>query len=232
MQIVHYLRNTLLALFLAHEFPMLFGLIFVEEMGVPLPLPGDTVIAYAGSIGGHSPFTAVAVVGVVALAAALGSSILYLVARHSGPAVIGRLQRFLHLHPERVVRMEAWFRARGAVAIVLGRLIPGLRTPTSIMAGLAKVPYRVFMPSTTLAAVLWSAFYYFVGDALRRAWSPFIEWAGDDPDQAVGIIVGTVLLLALLLWLHQRRSVPRAPQMDRAAPSHTATDPGASSPFI
>src|SRR5947209_1300983 len=122
MRIFSLLRNTLFALFVAYEFPTLFALIFIEEMGVPLPLPGDTVIAYAGSLGGHSPFTAVAVVGIVALAAILGSSLLYLVARHSGSAVIDRLRRVLHLHPERVTRMEAWFRARGAVAIVLGRL--------------------------------------------------------------------------------------------------------------
>lgn len=39
MHLFRHLQHLLLALFVAHEFPMLFGVILVEEMGVPLPCP-------------------------------------------------------------------------------------------------------------------------------------------------------------------------------------------------
>lgn len=218
MHLFRHLRHALFALFVAHEFPTLFGLILVEEAGIPLPLPGDTLIAFAGGQAGHSPFRAVLVIATVALAAALGSSALYLLARRGGPGVVRKIERVLHLHPDRVARMQAWFLHRGAVAIVLGRLIPGLRTPTSVMAGLSGVPYRVFVPSTTLAAAIWSTFYYFAGSALRRLWAPFTDWAGEEPEQVVGVGVFLVALAAAWFWLRQRRTARHESEMDRISP--------------
>jgi len=213
------LSHTALALLAAYEFPTLFGLILIEEMGVPLPLPGDMLIAYAGGRPGRSPLDAMAIIGTVALATAIGSSLLFLLARRYGPWMVGKAHRVLHLRPERVTRMQVWFRERGAVAIVLGRLIPGLRTPTSVMAGLARVPYRVFAPSTMLAAIIWAAFYYYAGDTLHRLWSPLTTWAGEDPEQAISVIVFAVGLVVVWRWLRQRKSVPhRHQQMDRLTP--------------
>ncbi len=218
MHVFSHLRHVLLALFVAHEFPVLFGLILVEEMGVPLPLPGDTLIAFAGSRAGHSPVRAMLVIATVALAAALGSSALYLLARRGGPRVVEKLQRVLHLHPDRITRMRAWFLRRGAVAIVLGRLIPGLRTPTSVMAGLSGVPYHVFVPSTTFAAIIWAAFYYFAGSALRRLWTPLTDWAGEEPEQVVSVAVFAIAASVTWFWLRQRRNAERAEAMDRIGP--------------
>lgn len=203
--------HWILALFAAHEFPTLFGLLLVEEMGVPLPVPGDLLIAYAGGRAGRSPLGAVAVIGTVALATALGSSVLYLISRRTGPAILTVMHRFLHLRPERVARMQTWFHQRGAVAIVLGRLIPGLRTPTSIMAGVSGVPYRVFAPSTVVAAVIWSTFYYFVGTALHRVWTPAASWAQEEPEQVAAIIIVGVTLALAWRWLRGHdRSTPVA----------------------
>jgi len=211
---VHLLRDLshwILALFAVYEFPTLFGLILVEEMGLPLPVPGDVLIAYAGGRTGRPPLEAAAVIGTVALATALGSSVLYLVSRRTGPAILTRLHRVLHVRPERVMQMQTWFQRRGAVAIVLGRLIPGLRIPTSIMAGVSGVPYRVFVPSTILAAIIWSAFYYFAGAALHRVWTPAANWAQDEPEQVIGIFVLIAAIIGGWWWLRSRGSAAPPP---------------------
>ena len=59
---------------------------------------------------------------------------------------------------------------RGALAIVVGRLVPGLRTPMTVMAGLSAVPYRTFAPVTACAAVVWAALYYAASVALEQHW--------------------------------------------------------------
>jgi len=224
---VHLLRefnHWVLALFGAYKFPTLFALIFVEELGVPLPLPGDVVVAYAGSQVHRTLLDALAIIGTVALAVTLGSSLLYLVARHYGPAVLTRFGPFLHLNPARVARMERWFAKRGAAAIVLGRLIPGLRIPTTIMAGVSRVPYRTFLPGTLFAAVIWSALYYYAGAALHRAWTPAMVWAREEPEQVASIAVLLVALIAGGWWLRGRgngsRPSPAQPvsHADQAAP--------------
>ncbi len=203
------LYHIIFGLFAAYQLPTLFALIMVEEIGVPLPLPGDTLIAYAGAHTGRTPLGAVEVISTVALAATLGSSLLYLLARHSGPVLIRKVSRVLHLHPERLDRLEASFRAHGAIAIVIGRLVPGLRTPTTVMAGLSGVPYRTFVPSTALAAVIWSAFYYFLGGALRHVRAPFLMWIQREPDQAWSAFALLVGIMAVCLWYRQRRGGSR-----------------------
>ena len=154
------------------ELPTLFVLVLIEEMGLPLPLPSDTLIAYAGAMHQHSVPNAIAVIGVVSLACTLGSSVLYVVCRKGGPKVVEQA----HEVPASASRPHC------AAGIVVpsgrsggdhcGRLIPGLRIPTTVMAGLADVPYRVFVPGTAAAAVIWSTFYYFVGGAMRGLWMP------------------------------------------------------------
>lgn len=221
MPLISALSHWLLSLFAAYEFPTLFGLILIEEMGLPLPVPGDVLIAYAGGRTGRAPLEAAAVIGTVALATALGSSVLYLVARRTGSAILTVMHRFLHLRPERVVRMQTWFHERGAFAIVLGRLIPGLRIPTSIMAGVSAVPYRVFVPSTVVAAVIWSAFYYFAGAALHQLWTPAKDWVLGEPEEVATLVIFGLALVLGWRWLRGRdKTVQPADslQADQIAP--------------
>lgn len=216
---LHALRHATIVFYAAHEYPALFGLILIEEMGLPLPLPGDTLIAYSGTLERHHGSSAIAVIATVAFAAALGSSLLYMFARRGGPALVEKLERvkILHMNRSRVERMQGWFRKRGPIAIILGRLIPGLRTPTSVMAGLADVPYRVFVPSTTVAAIIWSAFYYYLGDALRRAYRPIWRWAIADVDRFIGLAVVLIVVVALVVsvWRGRKQRTNAEPVASR-----------------
>jgi len=201
-----HLREVVFHFLTIFELPTLFVLVLIEEMGLPLPLPSDTLIAYAGAVHRHSVPNALAVIGVVSIACTLGSSVLYVVCRKGGPKVVSRLTKFLHLHPDRIARLESWFQRRGAVAIIVARLIPGLRIPATVMAGLANVPYRVFVPGTAAAAVIWSTFYYFLGGALRGLWRPIVgRLSGTEPGRLWGLLVILLILLALWFSLPSRR---------------------------
>ena len=210
------LGSATLALLTAHQYPGLFFLLLLEEAGVPLPLPGDTLIVFVGVRSRSGQANAALAILLVAAAATLGSSALYWLAKRGGRPALARYGRFLHHHEERVDRMEARFRRWGPWAIVLGRLIPGLRTPTSVMAGLFGVPYRVFAPCTALSALLWTLFYFYLGALFEPQWRAMVTVITGDVDASVGIalvfgliVVGGTLVLR---WLR------RAPQPAVAAP--------------
>ncbi|MHB8620194.1 MAG: DedA family protein [Chloroflexota bacterium] len=195
MKVLTAIPAAVLGLYAAHELRGLFLFILLEEAGLPLLLPGDTlIIAAARKV--LTPADAVLVILVAALAATIGSSLLYAALRRGGRPLLDRFRRLLHLSDKRITRMEGWFRRHGAVAIVLGRLIPGVRLPTTVMAGLFSVPYRVFAPATAVAALLWSSLYFLVGLLLRREWRAIVE-AVTDIDEATAIVVGVVLLALL-----------------------------------
>ena len=153
--LIHFLRT--------YRLGGLFLLLLVEEAGVPIPLPGDMLIALAGAQPHLDPFYAVRVLTASTLAVFLGSSVLFWVIRQGGRPLVLRLGRYVRVNPQRLDRMERWFAQRGALAIVIGRLIPGLRVPTTVMAGLIGVPYRVYAPAAALSALLWSVFFFYLG---------------------------------------------------------------------
>lgn len=205
------LGRAILAFVAAHQYSGLFVFLLIEEAGVPLPLPGDTLIMYAGVRSRTGETVAALAILLVAAAATLGSSALYWLARRGGRPALARYGRFLHLHPERVDRMEARFRRWGPWAIILGRLIPGLRTPTSVMAGLFAVPYRVFVPCTALSALIWTLFYFYLGALFEPQWREALTLVTGDLDASVGIAVtlGIVVLVATAVWRRRpRRAVP------------------------
>jgi len=116
-------------------------------MAHPLPAPGDTFIALAGAQPHRTLAYTIQVLALCTLAVFLGSSALYWAMRLGGRSFLNRYGRYLHLNPQRMERIEGWIIKRGPLAIILGRLIPGLRIPTTVMCGLSNVRYRDFAPS-------------------------------------------------------------------------------------
>jgi len=100
-------------------------------------------------------------------ATVLGASILFAVSAHAGRPLELRYGRFLRLNPERLRRAERWIRRGGWRAIVILRLVPGLRIATVFGSGLFDVPFRVFLPAVSLGAfgylVLCTLLGYFAG---------------------------------------------------------------------
>lgn len=195
---------ALLRVYAAHEVLGLFLFLLIEEMGAPLFFPGDTLIMAAGARPGRSLIGGLTVIVASAAAAALGSSVLYAVVRRGGRPLLVRYGRSLHLNEGRVATLEAWFRRHGVLAIVVGRLVPGLRTPTSVMAGLFGVSFRTFLPATAVAAVLWASLYYVLGLFLGQQWHAIVALASAHLHAAAGAVVSLVVLAALG-WIVTRR---------------------------
>jgi len=197
--------DGLLAFLGAYGFLALFAIILLEEMGLPLPVPSDIVAIVASSQLPRSPGTAVTFIATITLAATCGASTLYSVCRWGGAAVRPKLERWLRVRPDRIARTQRWFRRRGVVGILLGRLIPGLGTTTTIVAGLAAVPFAVFVPTAAVAAVIWSAGYYFLGDALQQAWPSVRTWFAGDLRRLSILVIVLANLAGIGVWQRRRQ---------------------------
>ena len=227
---------THLVLHLLHTYGLLalFLLLLVEEAGVPLPAPGDTLIALAGAQPHRTlPYT-LAVLGLCTLAVFLGSSALYWVMRLGGRSFLDRYGRYLHINQQRLERIEAWVVRRGTLGIIAGRLIPGLRVPTTVMCGLSGVRYRVYAPSAALAGLIWSALYFLLGAALQRRVGVIASFFVGLLDTLGDSTLLTSLLIALVIialfggWgLHRRTRMRHAPtaEEDAQADVSAATKP-------
>jgi membrane protein DedA with SNARE-associated domain len=192
----------------------LFLLLLAEEAGVPLPVPGDALVALLGARSHRTLPEAVTVVTTATVAVFCGSSLLYLLVQRGGRPLLERYGRYVRLDASRLARLDRWMQRRGALGIVVGRLIPGLRIPTTVLAGLANVPYRVFAPATAFSAVLWSAFYFWLGAFASRQAARLAAFDAGTLDAVSDwalIGSGVVVLLAVsalsyVLWRRRRRA--------------------------
>jgi len=148
---------------LQHQTAGLFIVIFLEELGVPLPAPGDVAIAYGGYLTttGAIPYP-LAYVAVVS-GAVLGSACNLTLSRRYGRPFIQRFGKYVGVTEGKLVRAEGIFKRWGPWAIIFGRHIPGMRIVLSALSGILGVPYRVFIPCVFVSALIWAVIFLEVG---------------------------------------------------------------------
>lgn len=146
----------------------LFLVIFAEELGIPLPAPGDATITYGGyqTTTGAIPYP-LAYLAVVA-GATLGSFCLYTLSRRFGHPFFVRFGPYIGLHADRLERAEAAFKRWGPWAIILGRHVPGFRIVLSAFAGAFEFPRRLFVICVLISSSIWAAIFLELGRALGR----------------------------------------------------------------
>jgi membrane protein DedA with SNARE-associated domain len=176
-----------------------FALIYIEESGIPLFIPGDAFLVYVGHALPYSfPILFAAWLGFI-LAVILGSTNLYLVSRRYGRQLLEhRLARFLHLTPARLEEAEHWFRRYGPWALIFGRHIPGFRVPLTVAAGILELPYRAFVISVAVSSSIWAGLFLVVGAVFGASVVRSIRantWIYAGVAVAVVVIVATVVLI-------------------------------------
>lgn len=195
----------------------LFLLLLVEEAGVPLPLPGDTIIAFAGYRASAGQIGLVEAGLAVTFAVQMGSTILYLFSRKLGHGLLFKYGSLIHLDMAKLEKVERWIQRHGPVMVLVGRLTPGLRTPTSIMAGVFEVPFHQFLLYTTLAAIIWSVFWLLLGYYFGRNLLPLAAYI-HYPFYAVVAVVVVAVIVAMAYRWYRRRQAARPSQAREALP--------------
>lgn len=146
-------------------------LVFENATGVT---PSEIILGLAGwmLIAEHELSPVMILVGglYAALASAVGASIAYWVARLGGRPLVERFARLVRIDPIHIQRVECQFNRWGAGLVLVGRLIPGVRTLVSLPAGLARMPYPAFLGATLVGSYLWCSLLIGAGYLLGHEW--------------------------------------------------------------
>jgi membrane protein DedA with SNARE-associated domain len=151
------------ALIAGHLLIAVAVVLFIEELGIPLPVPGDLIMLLAGIEVSRGTQPLWAVLLVEEIATLCGASVLFVVSRRVGRALVARFGRYIGFGPDRLAQVEERVRHRAAAAVLVGRLIPGLRIVTVIAAGVVDVPPARFLPSLAIGAFIYLFGYTMLG---------------------------------------------------------------------
>jgi membrane protein DedA with SNARE-associated domain len=145
-----------------------FLLLFLEEVGVPMPIPGDLFIMVIGYQVGKGAISYAFAFVLFLFIVLTGSTILYTISERWGNELVRRVGKYIHVDEKRLLAVEKKFRKYGPLVIIFGRHIPGFRIPITIFSGMSEVTYKTFIISTFISVVLWIPFYLSLGQKVGK----------------------------------------------------------------
>jgi membrane protein DedA with SNARE-associated domain len=200
--------NEFLALIARHGYVLVFGIVFAEAIG--LPVPAALALVGAGAAAASGVLSA-PVLWLAAMAAMLlGDSVLYVLGRYMGWGLLGLLCK-ISVNPETcILRSAESFYKRGKVTLVVAKFIPGLNTMAPPLAGSMKMRPLQFLRFDLAGAALYSVAYGGVG-YLFRDFLAAITRSFQSAGRAVEItlLVTVVGYAAYRIWLYRKHAVYR-----------------------
>jgi membrane protein DedA with SNARE-associated domain len=202
----------------------LWAVFVLMAIDAVLPAASELVMIYGGALAsgalaheldvfgtprsGFGAYLAIALAGTLGyLLGAVGG---WAIGLYGGRPFLERHGRWFHLGPERLERAERWFQRWEDWAVLVGRVLPVVRSFVSIPAGVFEVPLRRYTILTAIGSAIWCFVLAGVGWALGASW----DRAHHD-FRYLDVLVGVAVAVVIATWFVRRR---RSTTMARRAP--------------
>ena len=168
------------------------------------PLPSELIMPLAGYLAARGDLSLPIALGAGTVGSLVGSTAWYAVGRQVSRqkvlSWVGAHGRWLTICAPDVERAERFFRRHGPSSVLLGRLVPVVRTLISLPAGLTRMPAVPFVLYSAIGGALWTSALGLAGVALGRRFPEvdrYVGWAS------------WAIIAAALVWYIVRLVRPR-----------------------
>ena len=178
------------------------GLLTLAEVFFP-PIPSEVVLPMAGYLASQDRLALPAAVIAATIGSTLGAVILYWIARKLGAdRVAALLRRIPLMEDEDLDRARAWFDRHDRSSVLIGRMVPGVRSLISLPAGFQEMPLLPFVVLTTIGGAVWNTALVTGGYLLGDQWTSigrYSDWIN------IAIIAALVIAVVKFVWDRRRR---------------------------
>lgn len=172
-----------------------------------IPLPSEVILPFAGYLVylKHLNLFWTATAG--AIGCNLGSVVAYWIGAKGGRPLVERYGRWVLMSRHDLDRMTHFFHKYGSITVLLGRMLPIVRTFIAFPAGIARMPQGRFHLYTFIGSWPWCLALTYAGMKLGQSW--------DDPHSRFHELIHrahTVILVLILIagvwfvWTHIQRA--------------------------
>jgi membrane protein DedA with SNARE-associated domain len=192
-----------------------------------IPIPSELTMMFGGALaagavaGAHPSLIGIFAAGVLGNVA--GSYLSWAVGKYAGQAAIRRWGRRVGIREHEIDKATVWFERHGPVAVLVGRMVPVVRTFISLPAGFAEMPAGIFGLYTTLGVIPWTAALTIGGYVAGANW----EHVANDFHGPTYAIAGILAVGLVVVVVRRRRAKSRlAPGAAPAANQQGAFEQG------
>lgn len=190
---------------------IVFATVFAETgLVIAAFLPGDSLLFAAGTFAGAGHLEIVRLVIGIHLAAVLGDSCNYWIARKIGHGVLVKWAKIIR--PAYIRKASGFYRRHGMKAVMASRFVPTFRTFVPFVAGISQMNYTRFVLASVIGTMIWVTVFvmggYFFGS---------IPWVRENFALAillVGILTVTPTVIGLFIQFMSRRKL-RKPALNK-----------------
>ncbi len=189
-----------------HGYIAIFLLMILESACIPVP--SEVVMVFGGAltagvaIAGTNTHLNILAVGLLGtLGNLIGAFIAYWVGRTGGRTLVERWGKYVLLRHKDLDKAEAFFIKRGELAVLVGRILPVVRTFISFPAGVAEMPQVKFGIFTVIGSLPWTFALAYLGQALAGNWQSISKSSTE-----ISVIFGVLIVAAIVWWYAKRRA--------------------------
>jgi len=195
--------NDTLEFLVRHGTTVLFAMVFIEQMGIPLP--AAPWLLAAGALAAAGKLNWVMALGAATLSSLLADMIWFYFGRYYGHRVLNLLCR-ISLEPDSCVRRtQDIFTRNGMRGVVAAKFIPGLSTLAPPMAGSAGVKASRFLLFDGLGSLLYAGAFMLLGALFSRQLEQVINALAGLGGSALAVVGGlAALYLGYKYWQRRR----------------------------
>jgi membrane-associated protein len=199
--VIESIFQTLTEFFARYGYWVVFFGVMLENGG--LPLPGETVLLFAGFLAYQGEIQLVWAIGIAIAGATFGDSLGYTLGRYGGNAFFDRYVKRFKFLARQFENSRGLFLKHGHWTVFTGRFITGLRVFAGPLAGLFKMPYPRFLLFNFTGAVVWATAIGCVGFLFGNSLDNLVHVVKDFHRVTLGL-AAVLALVGLIVYLRRR----------------------------
>jgi membrane protein DedA with SNARE-associated domain len=167
-----------------------------------IPLPSEIIMPFAGYLVYTGRFSLFWVATAGAIGCNLGSAVAYWIGAYGGRPLVEKYGAYIWLNQRDLDRTTRFFERFGPMTVLLGRLLPVVRTFIALPAGIARMPQLKFHIYTFLGSWPWCLVLAYAGMKLGNAWNtdPRLKNVLHKFDAAIVVLLAVGIVW--FIWTH------------------------------
>jgi membrane protein DedA with SNARE-associated domain len=170
-----------------------------------IPLPSEVIMPFAGYLVSIGRLNLLLVATAGAIGCNLGSAIAYEIGRRGGRPLITRFGRYVLMSEKDLDWAERFFARYGGFAVLVARVLPGIRSFIAFPAGIARMPLLRFHIFTFLGSWPWCFGLAYLGMVLGKRWHSDPRVAAILHQFDAALVVIAVAAAVWFVWHRWRR---------------------------
>ena len=162
-----------------------------------IPIPSEVIMPLAGYALAHTQLDLILLATVASLASNLGSIPAYWVGARGGRPMVERYGSYLLLSRRDLDLVDRFFDRYGSITVLIGRMLPIVRTFIAFPAGVAKMNQLRFHIYTFIGSWPWCYALAYVGMKLGATWNTDPRFKDTFHHFHLGV---EAVLIAAFLW--------------------------------